>query len=293
MARAAATWTSCLKECGAQVRRSTPTGTCSTGDVPTPEGDAIKELARPGENDEGPRGAGPRTATPTGSASWTWTGRCLTPNEFLPLLLRPPGEDRKWKSGVVVRERDDLALFGRRGPQHNLELRETPVGFKYIGESWSTKNSVYPSRGGHFILGGEESGGLSLKGHVPEKDGGAGVPPGGRNRGRDQEAPAPVLGRLAKGSGDLQHPAAQLPPDEREDDGAQGKTAAEAPTKFGALAVRRIVDTDGHKFILTDGSWIGLRLSGTEPVVRVYLEADSPAKLKALEKAGRSLAGVA
>lgn len=64
------------------------------------------------------------------------------------------------------------------------------------------------------------------------------------------------------------------------------------PTRFGDMAVRRIVETDGFKFIFTDGSWIGARLSGTEPVVRIYLESRDPGKIKALEAAGRSLAGL-
>jgi phosphomannomutase len=72
----------------------------------------------------------------------------------------------------------------------------------------------------------------------------------------------------------------------------RGRLSRNPPTRFGLLAVRRIVETDGFKFILTDGSWIGIRLSGTEPVVRVYLETQDRAKLKALENAGRVLAGV-
>jgi phosphoglucomutase len=65
------------------------------------------------------------------------------------------------------------------------------------------------------------------------------------------------------------------------------------PTRLAGIPVRRIVEVDGHKFIMTDGSWMGIRLSGTEPVVRVYLEANAPEELTILGKAGKALAGAA
>jgi phosphomannomutase len=61
----------------------------------------------------------------------------------------------------------------------------------------------------------------------------------------------------------------------------------EPPVEFGGMKVARTVTLDGHKFVLAGGSWLGVRLSGTEPVVRLYLEADSPAVLKKLVAAGK------
>ena len=58
------------------------------------------------------------------------------------------------------------------------------------------------------------------------------------------------------------------------------------PTEFGGLKVAQLITLDGYKYVLADGSWLGMRLSGTEPVVRLYLESDNAAKLKKLIASG-------
>jgi len=154
------------------------------------------------------------------------------------------------------------------------------------------ENSGYPSRNGTFLIGGEESGGLSINGHVPEKDGILACLLAAEIVAVNKKPLRKILDALQKevGSFCTKRLNFYLPHDKMV--ALREKLRENPPTRFGGLTVRRIVETDGHKFILTDGCWIGVRLSGTEPVVRVYLEAHDQEKLKVLEKAGRVLAGV-
>ena len=88
-------------------------------------------------------------------------GEFIYPNELIAMLVDYLVESRHWKGGVA-RTVATTHLIDRVAKLHNLELLETPVGFKYIGEY---------IKEGRIILGGEESAGLSIRGHVPEKDG--------------------------------------------------------------------------------------------------------------------------
>jgi alpha-D-glucose phosphate-specific phosphoglucomutase len=219
-------------------------------------------------------------------------GTVLSPNEFLPLLLDHLVKTRGWKTGVVVRSVMTSHFLDAVAKKHGLELKETPVGFKYIGEIMQREGSIYPSKGGNFILGGEESGGLTIKGHVPEKDGVLACLLAAEIAALTKKPLRKSLEALQKEVGvflsdrlNFHLPAGQM-------SALKSRLRTSPPTRFPGFAVRRIVETDGYKFLMTDGSWMGVRLSGTEPVVRVYTEANDKAKLKMLEKAGRELAGV-
>jgi alpha-D-glucose phosphate-specific phosphoglucomutase len=218
-------------------------------------------------------------------------GSLLPPNDFLPLLLDHLVKTRGWK-GVVARSVMTSHFLDAVAKRHGLELRETPVGFKYIGDVMMQENSVYPSRGGNFLMGGEESGGLSISGHVPEKDGVLACLLAAEIVAVNRKPLRATLQALQKEVGSFHSRRLNflLPRDKMIE--LRDRLRQKPPTRFTGFTVRRIVETDGHKFILTDGSWIGVRLSGTEPVVRVYLETGDASKLRALEKAGRELAGV-
>lgn len=218
-------------------------------------------------------------------------GSMIQPNEFLPLLLDHMVKTRGWK-GVVARSVMTSHFLDAVAKKHGLTVQETPVGFKFIGDVMAHENSVYPSRGGHFVLGGEESGGLSIRGHVPEKDGVLGCLLAAEIVAITKRPLRKSIELLAKEVGTFHTERLNFHLTAEKMNDLRNKLAHNPPTRLGEFAVRRIVETDGHKFILTDGSWIGVRLSGTEPVVRVYLETQDTAKLKALEKAGRVLAGV-
>ncbi|MBL8024426.1 MAG: phosphoglucomutase/phosphomannomutase family protein [Elusimicrobia bacterium] len=218
-------------------------------------------------------------------------GSLLSPNEFLPLLLDHLIKTRKWK-GVVARSVMTSHFLDAVAKKYGLTVQETAVGFKYIGDVMVHENSVYPSRGGNFVLGGEESGGLTIRGHVPEKDGILACLLAAEIVAATKRPLRKSIEMLQKEVGTFHTLRLNfhLPIEKMNE--LRDKLNHKPPTRLNEFPVRRIVETDGHKFILTDGSWIGVRLSGTEPVVRVYIETQDPLKMKALEKAGRVLIGL-
>ena len=162
---------------------------------------------------------------------------------------------------------------------HGSRVRETPVGFKFIGDLL---------RGGGFLVGGEESGGLTVAGHVPEKDGLLAcllmaelVAAEGKPLVKIREALFKKHGTFlnVRCNFHLDRPAAARELGDR--------LKLKPPMDLAGAPVWRIDETDGFKFILKDGRWLGLRLSGTEPVVRLYAEAADARDLDALVQEGR------
>jgi phosphomannomutase len=161
---------------------------------------------------------------------------------------------------------------------HKVPLYETPVGFKYIGELINQDR---------IAIGGEESAGLTIRGHVPEKDGvlaGLLVAEMVAKRGKSLGA---QLSELFAKVGSFYPIRAnfRLTP--------QGMTAFTEklktdPVELSGRKVVGVVRTDGLKLILADGSWVCYRLSGTEPVVRAYTEARSEQDSEALQVAAKA-----
>ena len=164
---------------------------------------------------------------------------------------------------------------------HGSETRETPVGFKYLGELL---------RSGPFLIAGEESGGLSIRGHVPEKDGILACVLMLELVAFEKKPLAVVRDRLFKKLGAF-HGARLNYKMERLRDiiELEGRLKVKPPLELAGASVWRIDQSDGFKFILRDGSWLGLRSSGTEPVFRVYAEAHTPKKLAEMIDAGKKL----
>jgi phosphomannomutase len=164
---------------------------------------------------------------------------------------------------------------------HGGETRETPVGFKYLGELL---------RGGQFLLAGEESGGLSIRGHVPEKDGILACVLMLESVALEKKPLVAVRDRLFKKLGAfhnarLNHRVARV----REVIELEERLRAKPPLELAGSSVWRVDQSDGFKFILRDGSWLGLRSSGTEAVFRVYAEAHSPKRLQEMLDASKKL----
>jgi len=161
--------------------------------------------------------------------------------------------------------------------QHGIELHETPVGFKYIGELIKQDK---------MVIGGEESAGLSIRHHVPEKDGVlAGllcceaVARRGKPLGKQ-------LQELFVKVGSFYPQRENFRLTEEVKAKFTGKLGQQ-PREFFGRKVDNVVRTDGLKLVFDDGSWVCYRLSGTEPVVRVYTEertVEGLAKLSAAAK---------
>jgi alpha-D-glucose phosphate-specific phosphoglucomutase len=204
-------------------------------------------------------------------------GTFLQPNYVIALLFDYLVETRGWRNGVG-KSVATTNLVNALAEEHKIELHETPVGFKYIGELIKEDK---------ILIGGEESAGLSIRKHVPEKDGVlAGllccemIARRGISLGQQLQDVFNEVGSF--------YPLRENFRLTEEVKRKFTEKLRSDPADFSGSKVAKVVRTDGLKLILADGSWVCYRLSGTEPVVRVYSEARSReglAKLSAAAKA--------
>jgi phosphoglucomutase len=204
-------------------------------------------------------------------------GTFLQPNYIIALLFDYLVETRGWKNGAG-KSVATTNLINALAEKHNIQLYETPVGFKYIGELIKEDK---------ILIGGEESAGLSIRKHVPEKDGIlAGllccemVARRGASLGKQLQAIFAKVGSF--------YPLREnfrLTPEVKE---KFTEKLRSDPVEFCGSKVAQVVRTDGLKLVLADGSWVCYRLSGTEPVVRVYSEARSREDLTKLSTAAKT-----
>ena len=189
-------------------------------------------------------------------------GTFLQPNYVIALLFDYLVETRGWKNGVA-KSVATTNLINALADHHKVPLYETPVGFKYIGEL------IIEDK---IAIGGEESAGLTIRGHVPEKDGiiagllmAECVATRGKSLGQQLKE---LFGKV--GSYYPVRENFRLTPEIK---AAFTEKMKADPKELDGRKVASIVRTDGLKLILDDGSWVCYRLSGTEPVVRAYTEA--------------------
>ncbi|HEX3354378.1 MAG TPA: phosphoglucomutase/phosphomannomutase family protein [Terriglobales bacterium] len=203
-------------------------------------------------------------------------GTFFTPNYIVALLFDYLVESRGWKNGVA-KSVATTNLINAVARHHKVELHETPVGFKYIGELIKQDK---------IAIGGEESAGLSIRHHVPEKDGVlAGllccemVAKRGKSLGQQ-------LKELFVEVGSFYSLRENFHLTQEAMEKFTVKLRKE-PSELVGRKVAQIVRTDGLKLLFGDGSWVCYRLSGTEPVVRVYSEAGSKEELEKLSAAAK------
>src|SRR5467141_2976412 len=192
-------------------------------------------------------------------------GAWMQPNLILALVYDYLVETRKWKM-PAARSVATTQMIDAVAKSHGQTIYQTPVGFKYIGQL---------IREDKIALGGEESAGLTIRGHIPEKDGilacllvAEMLASRGASIGEQVRAMFKKLGRAFWPVRENLHLS-----DEQKANAVK-KVAVDASTLLGRKVVS-IDRTDGAKFVLDDGSWMLLRLSGTEPLLRLYVEADS------------------
>jgi len=201
-------------------------------------------------------------------------GTFIQPNYIIALLFDYLVETRGWRNGVA-KSVATTNLINALAEYHKVPLYETPVGFKYIGALIDQDK---------IAIGGEESAGLTIRGHVPEKDGViAGLLVAEMVATRGASLRAQLKGLFAKvGS---YYPVRENFHLTAEQKAAFTKKLAADPTELSGRKVVEVVRTDGLKLILDDGSWVCYRLSGTEPVVRAYTEARNEKDMQALRAA--------
>jgi phosphomannomutase len=210
--------------------------------------------------------------------------------EVTGLLMYYLAEHRGLRDPVVVSV-NNTSMAARLGERYGIETYETAVGFKFIGPRMIETGAM---------MGAEESGGFGFGMHLPERDGvyadlllldlflrekAAGRWPVSRAMAHFHEIAGPSFYRRV-----------DVHVDRGEYDGVKRRLlvdlAAEGPSDLAGEPVVRTValDTgDGYKFFLADGSWLLIRASGTEPLVRVYTEATSPDAREAMLVAGERL----
>jgi phosphoglucomutase len=206
-------------------------------------------------------------------ADGTW----IQPNYIVALLADYLIEVRKFPGGIG-RSVATTHLVDAVANCHHVPLYQTPVGFKYVGELIKADK---------IVLGGEESAGLSIRGHLPEKDGILAcllVAEAVAKRGASVRR---QLDDLFKKVGPCFDVRINLRLDSAVQNRLLGKLARDWE-KFDSQKVVKIDRTDGMKMIREDDSWVLMRLSGTEPVVRVYCEASSQTELDRLATAAKA-----
>ncbi len=203
-------------------------------------------------------------------------GEFISANSLIALLADYLAESRGWEKGLA-RSVATTQMVDRVAKARGLKLYETPVGFKFIGELIDNDE---------IILGGEESAGLSIRGHYPEKDGILACLLAAEAVAARGKSLTEQLNDLTKELGNLENGRLGVRLTDDVSAKLKEKLLAE-PNEIGGRKVAEINRLDGVKFIFADGSWMLMRPSGTEPVVRIYAESETKADLEVLLEQGR------
>ena len=207
-------------------------------------------------------------------------GETMTMHEVVPLILLHLARQRKMTGGVV-RTFSQSVLTKRIAQAHDLKLHDTPIGFKYIADMMLKED---------ILIGAEESGGIGVKGHIPERDGilnclllleavvTSGKPPSEMVREMHHE-----FGEFYFGRRDLHCEV-------RHGQQLVMNLASQPPAQMAGHAVHSVETLDGTKLLFEDESWLLFRQSGTEPALRIYSEATSVVKMNSLLREGEQLA---
>ena len=187
-------------------------------------------------------------------------------------------KNRGW-TGAVVRTVPTSHQVDAVAELLGVKVHETPVGFKYIGALMEQEP---------IIVGGEESGGLSVKGHVPEKDGILACLLMAELVATERKSLGQILKELEKQTGEFHTGRIDIniPPEHKE---ALLNHLAAGLDSIGPFKVEKFITTDGYKFLLPNREWVAFRASGTEPLIRCYIEAKSASQLNRLRTACQKL----
>lgn len=205
----------------------------------------------------------------------------IDPHKIIAMALKYLVEERNW-NGAVVRTVSTTSMIDRLARKYGLTVYETPVGFNYIAE-YMLKEDI--------LIGGEESGGMSIHGHIPEGDGilmGLLLIEIVARSGRSLTE---LVDELLQEVGPSHYKRLDLTlsrPVAKEK--MKQKLLENAPARIGGMRVTDIRSLDGVKYLLEDESWLLIRPSGTEPVLRVYAEGRSIETMEALIDFGKEIA---
>ena len=209
-------------------------------------------------------------------------GRFINQLQVFGLLAYYLLEVKGWR-GPMVKSLSTTSMINRLGEIYGVPVFETPVGFKHIGPKMIDVNA---------IIGGEESGGFGFDRHIPERDGVLAALFLIEFMLRRNKAPSQLLEELFNKVGthfydrlDLTYAAEMRPT-------ILQRVADAHPEALGGQKVKQISTNGGYKYVLEDGSWLLIRFSGTEPLLRIYTETRSQGAVAQVLEEGRRLAGL-
>lgn len=209
-------------------------------------------------------------------------GDFFSSHAIFTLLLKHLVE-RKGLSGGVVKTVSSTRMIDLLAQKYELSLYETPIGFKHICELMLDKQ---------ILMGGEESGGLGITGHIPERDGilmGLLLLETITVTGKGLRA---QLDEIMDEIGHFYYRRIDTHIGAAEKETLLQRLRTEPPTVIAGRSVANTNSSDGFKFVFDNGDWLLIRPSGTEPVLRLYSEADDPAMVETLLRGARQIAGV-
>jgi alpha-D-glucose phosphate-specific phosphoglucomutase len=185
--------------------------------------------------------------------------------------------------GAIIKTLTTTSMADRLGELFKVPVHQTAVGFKYIAPLMQSENA---------IIGGEESGGYGFRGHVLERDGILGnlyfldfMVKTGKN-------PSQLLDYLYSKVGLHHYRRVDIKFPESERKAIVKRVRDNHPSTIDGVKVVKLDTTDGFRFILADKTWLYIRFSGTEPLLRIYTETDSPERALRLLEIGKKIAGV-
>ncbi len=262
-----------LEHCGCELESfNTHRDVLFGGGMPEPKGEQLVGLVEAVKKDKAALGL----ATDGDSDRFGVVdelGNVLTPNTVLLLLARHLMKN-KGLTGAIVRTVATTHLLDNFAKKYGLELFETAVGFKYIGAKMRETT---------VLIGGEESGGLSVLGHIPEKDGVlADMLVAEAIAYEGKPLSELVKEAITEADGPLYNKRLDLHLTESHKLAVMESYTKNPPSEVAGIKVKEVGRKDGVKLYLEEGSWVLLRPSGTEPLVRVYMETNSAQKLDQL-----------
>jgi alpha-D-glucose phosphate-specific phosphoglucomutase len=209
-------------------------------------------------------------------------GQFLTQHQVFALLCLYLMEVRG-ERGAMVRTLTSTMMISRLGKLFDVPVYETPVGFKYVAPLMMEKNA---------IIGGEESGGYGFRGHVPERDAilaGLYFLDFMLQTGK---TPSQLLDHLYSKVGPHYYDRRDFQISAAKRQAMLNRLSSSSPDAIAGTKVTRVDTIDGFRFFLGDDSWLLIRFSGTEPLVRIYSEAESLERAETLLDEGKNLTGL-
>ncbi len=210
------------------------------------------------------------------------TGEFITPLEVFALLSLYL-LDIKGYRGPIVKSITSTSMIYRLAEIYGVPVFETPVGFKYVGPKMISEQA---------IIGGEESGGFGYKGHIPERDGILSALFMVEMMSVTGKNPSELILDLRKRVGEYSYKRVDVSFAESDTPRLRKKFSTLNPKYIAGLRVSDTDNLDGLRFILEDGSWLIIRFSGTEPLLRIYSESENPDTVTALINDTKDMLGV-